>query len=113
MSKTITVSDETYESIKGQLTQEEKVDVSNLDDFIGKKLFIRTVTYFMVGKVVKRVGNMFEMENASWVADTGRFMNAIKDGTLSEVEPVGQTWVNFHSVVDMFPWTHDLPTKQK
>ena len=40
-------------------------------------------------------------------------MNAIKDGILDEVEPVGQMWVNSQSIVDIFPWKHSLPTKQK
>jgi hypothetical protein len=113
MTKTITISDETYESIKGQLTLEEKIDVSSLEDFVGKKLFIRTITYHSVGKVVRIMGNLMELENASWVADSGRFMNAIKNGTLDEVEPVGQQWININSVVDIFPWSHKLPTQQK
>ena len=112
MNKTITVSDDTFELIKDQLNEEEKVDITNLDDFIGQKLYIRTVTYHLVGKVVNRIANLFELEDASWVADSGRFMNAIKEGTLDEVEPVGQAFVNMNSVVDMFPWTYDLPDKQ-
>jgi len=112
MNKTITVSDDTFELIKNQLNEEEKVDITNLDDFVGQKLYIRTVTYHLVGKVVKRIGNIFELKDASWVADSGRFMNAIKEGTLDEVEPVGQAFVNMNSMVDMFPWTYDLPDKQ-
>jgi hypothetical protein len=112
MSRTIEISDDTYELIKDQLSEEESVDVSSLEDFVGQKLFIRTVTYHLVGEVVKKVGNLFELKNASWVADSGRFMNAIKDGELSEVEPVGKCWVNTASIVDIFPWKHALPTKQ-
>ncbi len=111
--KTIEVSDETFENIKDLLTTEEAVDVSNIKDFEGKKMFIRTVTYFLVGEVKKVSGNLFELKNASWVADTGRFMNAIKDGTLSEVEPVGQVWVNTNTIVDMYIWKHALPKDQK
>jgi hypothetical protein len=113
MTKVLEISDETYELIKDQLTQEETIEVDSLDDFIGKKLFIRTVTYHMVGEVVKRVGKFFQLKNASWVADSGRFMNAIKDGTLDEVEPVGEAFLNIDSIVDMFPWVHKLPTSQK
>jgi hypothetical protein len=40
-------------------------------------------------------------------------MNAIKNGTLSEVEPVGDALVNINSIVDVFPWKHDLPKEQK
>ncbi len=113
MSRTIEVSNETYELIKDQLGQDEIIEVDSLDDFVGTKLFIRTVTYHMVGEVVKRVGKFFQLKNASWVADSGRFMNAIKEGTLDEVEPVGGAFLNTDSIVDMFEWKHKLPVSQK
>lgn len=113
MSKTLEISDETYERIKEQLQADELVDVSTLDDLVGKKFFIRTVTYHMVGKVEKRMGAFIQLSDASWVADSGRFSNAIKDGTLSEVEPVGTAWVNLSTVVDFFIWNHPLPKEQK
>jgi hypothetical protein len=40
-------------------------------------------------------------------------MNAIKNGSLDEVEPVGDAFVNSNSIVDIFPWKHDLPKEQK
>ena len=112
--KTINISDETWEKIKDQILEEDDtaLEINELDEFIGKKLFIRTVTYHMVGEVKNRIGNLFELKGASWVADSGRFMQAIKDGTLSEVEPVGQCYINIESIVDMFPWKHKLPTEQ-
>jgi len=114
MSKTITISQETWEKIKEQVQEDDAIlEINELDEFIGKKLFIRTVTYHMVGKVKNRIGNLFELEKASWIADSGRFMQAIKNGTLDEVEPVGQQWVNIETIVDMFPWNHDLPKEQK
>lgn len=82
-------------------------------ELVGKKILIRTVTYFSVGKVEKVEDGFFKLSDASWVADTGRFSNAIKEGKLIEVEPVGEMYVSLGSVVDIFPWTHDLPTKQQ
>jgi hypothetical protein len=113
MGKTLEVSDETYEKIKNQLLEEEKRDFSSLDDLIGGKFFFRTVTYHLIGKVEKIVGKIAVLKNASWVANSGRFMNAIKDGTLEEVEPVGDCFVNLDTVTDFFPWGHDLPQEQK
>lgn len=110
---TIEISEETYSKIKDQLTEEESVELETLDDLIGKKWFIRTVTYHSVGKVTKRIGKLLELKDASWVADSGRFMNAIKKGTLNEVEPVGRMYVNVDAIIDMFPWKHKLPTEQK
>lgn len=113
MSKTIEISDESYEKIKDQLLADELVDISTLDDLVGQKLFIRTVTYHMTGKVIKRMGAFVQLEDASWIADSGRFSDALKTGKLNEVEPVGTMWVNLSSVVDFFPWKHRLPLEQK
>jgi hypothetical protein len=110
--KELQVSDETYEKIKEQLQEDEQIDVSSLDDFVGKKLFIRTVTYHLTGKVVKRIGSFLQLEDAAWIADSGNFMTAIKEGKLDEVEPVNTCWVNLNSVTDMFPWNHVLPRSQ-
>ena len=113
MTKTLEISDETYERIKTQLLEDEKIDISNYDDLVGHSFFFRTVTYHLVGKITKRIGQFFQLENASWVADSGRFMQAIKNGELKEVEPVGTAFVNLESVTDMFPWKHPLPKEQK
>jgi hypothetical protein len=114
MGKQIEVSNETWEKIKDVvLKDEESFEINKLDDFVGKKLFIRTVTYHLTGEVVKRIGNFIQLKKAAWIADSGRFMDAIKDGKLSEVEPVGEAWVNLNSITDMFPWKHDLPQIQK
>ena len=111
--KTLEISDESYEAIKDLLQADELTDVSTLDDLIGKKFYIRTVTYHCTGKVVKRMGAFIQLETAAWIADSGRFNEAIAKGTLSEVEPVGTMWVNLSSVVDFFPWRHKLPTEVK
>lgn len=110
---TIEVSDETYEKIKDQLGEEGILDIEQMDDFIGKKVFIRTVTYHLTGKVIKRIGKFWQLKDAAWIADSGRFMQAIKNGELEEVEPVGEAFVNTDSIVDLYNWKHKLPTEQK
>lgn len=87
--------------------------IKNLKDLVGKKVFIRTVTYHMVGKVEGIEDGFAFLSDASWVADSGRFSNAIKEGKLNEVEPVGPAIVSLSATVDMFEWTHDLPKDQK
>ena len=110
---TIEVSEETYQKIKDQLQEDEKCDVSCLADMVGKKFFFRTVTYHIVGKVVGFFGSVVQMEEASWVADSGRFADAIKTGILDEVEPLGEWYVNTQTVTDFGPWKHKLPKDQK
>ena len=80
---------------------------------VGCKYFFRTVTYHMVGRVDAVVGNFLVLSDASWIADSGRFMQAIKKGVLDEVEPVGDAYINLDAVVDAFPWCHSLPDIQK
>lgn len=102
-----------FEKLKDQLLADGGKEIHNYEDLVGSKYYFRTVTYHTVGEVKKIVGRFAQLKDASWVADSGRFMNAIKDGTLSEVEPVGTAFVNLDTVVDFFPWTHRLPTEQK
>ena len=111
--KSVDISDETFEKIKNQLQEEDVQEVNTYDDLIGGKYYFRTVTYHMVGRVTKRVGSFLCLQQSSWVADSGRFTQAIKEGSLNEVEPVGISYVNIDSVTDFFPWNHSLPTKQK
>ena len=114
MAKVIEISDDTYEKIKDQLKEDETVDLSSLDDLVGKSFFFRTVTYHIVGRVDKIFAGKFaQLSSASWVADSGPFTNAIMDGSLAEVEPVGQSVINLDTVTDFYPWIHDLPKEQK
>ncbi|MCP4568359.1 MAG: hypothetical protein GY841_12345 [FCB group bacterium] len=113
MKRTIELSEETYQKIKGQLAEGEDIEINSVADMIGKKFFFRTVTYHSTGRVVKQIGAILELEDAAWIADSGRFSDALKGGKLSEVEPVGKMYLNMSTVVDFFPWNHPLPKEQK
>lgn len=113
MTKVIEMSDELYEKLKEEITIDGGKEINNYEDLVGGKYYFRTVTYHLTGEVKKIVGRFAYLKNAAWIADSGRFMNAIKDGTLSEVEPVGDAFVNLDSVTDFFPWKHKLPNEQK
>jgi hypothetical protein len=80
---------------------------------IGKSYFIRTVTLYQVGRVVAVSGQFVKLEDASWIADTGRFADALKSGDFAEIEPVGESYVNLGSIIDFFPFEHKLPKGQK
>ncbi len=113
MTRVIEMSDECYEAIKDKILADGGKEINNYEDMIGNKYYFRTVTYHLVGEVKKIVGRFAYLKGASWIADSGRFMGAIKDGTLNEVEPVGDAFVNIDTVTDFFPWKHKLPTEQK
>ena len=54
---------------------------------IGKAYFIRTVTYHHTGRLVGVTEHELVFEDAAWIADSGRFADALKSGSFSEVEP--------------------------
>ena len=112
MSRVLEVSEETYEKIREQLGEDSYKEINSLKDMVGEKFFFRTVTYHLTGRVKRVIGPILELENAAWIADTGRFMNCIKNGELKEVEPVGRAYINIQAVTDFFPWKHKLPEKQ-
>ena len=80
----------------------------------GDAVFIRTVTHYYVGRVVT-VNKLFvTLKDASWVADTGRWYQALKYGTLNEIEPfIDPVDIAIGSIVDVTKWRHPLPTEQK
>ena len=81
---------------------------------VGEAYFIRTVTYFATGRVKVIVGSFLVLEDAAWIADTGRFSDALAKGVMNEVEPVStEMFVNTNSIIDVFPWKHKLPTERK
>ena len=77
----------------------------------GQKYFIRTVTHHQVGRCVDIKGRFIVLEDASWVADDGRFSTAMSSGEFSEVEPFGdvRVFVNAASIIDVVEWPHELP----
>ena len=54
---------------------------------IGKIYLIRTVTHIQTGRLVAVTPKEFVLEDAAWIADTGRFSGALASADFSEVEP--------------------------
>lgn len=72
----------------------------------------------LCGRLIDVQEKELVLESASWVADTGRFSNFIKGGTLSnsaEVEPFpeGRVILGRGAIIDATIWQHELLTKQK
>ena len=81
---------------------------------IGDKILIRTVTMIQLGRVSGITDDMIILSDGGWVADTGRFGAMLEKGALNEFEKV-PSWicVGRGSIVDVFPWNHELPTATK
>lgn len=83
---------------------------------VGSAVFIRGVTMAYTGRVVAWTDAEVELAEAAWIADTGRFAQAMAKGGFSEVEPYpsGETViVNRDAVSDWRVISFDLPRSQK
>jgi len=80
---------------------ENKADDSHWE--IGKPYLIRTVTMIDTGRLVKVTPTELVLEDAAWVADTGRFADALKNlSVIKEVEPFpdGKVILNRSAIID-------------
>lgn len=83
---------------------------------IGKAYFIRTVTHHYTGIVEKVTAKEIVLSQAAWIADDGRFAQALGEGTLNEVEPFPQdeeVIIGRGAILDACIWKHKLPKEQK
>lgn len=83
---------------------------------VGKNYFIRTVTMALMGRLTAVHPQELVLEDASWIADTGRFSNFLRGEITSiEVEPFppGEVLVGRGSVIDAMIWSHPLLREQK
>jgi len=79
---------------------------------VGKSYFIRTVTHHYTGKLIARDGDFLVLSSAAWIADNGRFSEAMAKGLFGEVEPYPDSVlvrVNLGAVCDVADWNHPLP----
>lgn len=85
------------------------------DRWLGEAVAIRTVTMHYTGRLAEVHDDALVLEDAAWIADTGRFADYLADGTPSEVEPFppGPVVVGRGAVIDCCGWDHDLPRSQK
>lgn len=81
---------------------------------VGEKYLIRTVTHYYIGVLKAVYQQELLLSSASWIADTGRYYDALKKGTLNEVEPIiGDAIIGRGSIIDAVQWAYDVPKDQK
>ncbi len=69
---------------------------------IGAHYLIRTVTMIDTGRLVEVGPLELVLEDACWIADTGKFSEAIKHSVWSEVEPFpeGRVIIGRSAIID-------------
>lgn len=81
---------------------------------IGEQYLIRTVTHYYTGRLAAIYPQELVLESAAWIADTGRFHDCLKNGTVNECEPfVEPVILNRGAIVDGTVWKGKLPAEQK
>lgn len=81
---------------------------------VGEKYLIRCVTFYYTGRIKSITGSDLVLEEAAWIASTGRFADCLTSGSFDEVEPfVADVIIPRGSIVDATVWSHELPRKQK
>lgn len=88
---------------------------------VGKFYLFETPIKVFVGQVRRITKIHTELEDSAWVADSGRFYDAIKDGfykgeakTQSEIEPIqGYMIIENQAIISIIPWTHGKCSEQK
>jgi len=81
---------------------------------VGASYIIRTLSYHYTGRLVDVTDSDIVLEDAAWIADSGRWATALETGELSEVEPYpDRVIINRSVIVDVSVWQHALPRKTK
>ena len=83
---------------------------------IGSNYLIRTVTMIFTGKLEAVYEQELVISSASWIAETERWSDSVKDGKFKEVEPYPdncKVTIGRGSLIDATPVTWKLPREQK
>lgn len=81
---------------------------------IGANYLIRTVTMIDTGRLVAVTTHELVLEDAAWIADTGRFADSVEKAEFGEVEPFpsGRVILGRGTVIDAVK-IKVLPRSQK
>jgi hypothetical protein len=82
---------------------------------IGKNYFIRTITHHYTGKLVQVHAGELVLESAAWIADDGRFTQALEKEEFAEVELFPKdrlVVIGRGSILDATP-VKNIPVSQK
>lgn len=81
---------------------------------IGANYFVCTVTKYFTGKLVEVGEKELVLENTAWIADTGRFTQALGTGNFNEVEmyPKGRVIIGRSALIDATEVVN-IPSSQK
>ncbi len=82
---------------------------------IGERYYIEQVTKYFTGRLVGVTEKELILDQCAWIANTGRYAQAMQTGSFNEVEPFpdGLVFVMRGAGVIVKPWSLLLPRDQK
>jgi len=86
---------------------------------VGETVFIRTVTYHYLGRILAISPDTIHLGEVSWVSESGRWSELLRTGQFSsqaEVEvylPGMITALSRAAIVEIIPWPHQLPLESR
>ncbi len=95
---------------------QEQCDKETAPWKVGSNYFIRTVTHHYTGKLVAVYDKEIVLLDAAWIADDGRFMQAVASGSFGEIEPYPdglEVIVGRGAILDAVTIAFALPRSQK
>ena len=93
----------------------DNICISELERKLGENISIRTVTMLYTGRLVAEDAHILYLDQATWVADSGRYKDFVEKGIISECEPYPADLIvriNKATIVDDHDFNAPLPRKQ-
>ena len=100
--------------IKELIGSDQSIKINPFSHWLNKNVFIRSVTHHYTGYLSSLVGDSCGiLEKAAWIADDGRFQNALATSEFSEVELFkNSVGINWGAVIEITE-IDSIPNKQK
>ena len=82
---------------------------------LNTKYFIRTVTMYYTGELIRILPGELVLKDCAWIADTGYLSEALKGGNFNEIEPFpdGEVIIPRGGIIDASEWKFKLPREKK
>lgn len=93
----------------------DSVNRSDLERKLGENICVRTVTMLYTGRLVAEDDKTLYIDQATWIADSGRYKDFVEQGMVSECEPYPAELIvriNKDTIVDDHDFNSPLPRKQ-
>ncbi len=95
-------------------TSSDKPDIELIGE-VGKHYFVRTVTFAYIGRLSALTSDIFQLDNATWIAATGPFGQFVRTGDTEEKDSYPcNLKINLRRalIIETFEWPSDLPDSE-